>query len=228
MECYIYSSFSININEKSIITFVGGGGKTSTIIALAQELKELGKNVLITTTTHMYSSIIKLEDKPYITVLWESIVGEKIKGASPSVIDKIYKNNFYDFILVEGDGAKGRSIKGSANFEPVVPIETKKTIGIIGIDCLGKPINEKYVHRPEIFARLVNKDIGETIDVNSIVKLTLNKNGIFKNSKGKNILFLNKIENSEDIILGEKIRKELKKQGFYNTVLGSVETKKFY
>lgn len=225
---YIYKELGINIKEKSLITFVGGGGKTSAIIALAKEIKKMKKTVLITTTTNMYSSIIKMENKPYITVLGKKFVGEKMVGLSPIVIDKIYRKDYFDFILVEGDGAKGRAIKGPEIFEPVIPEETKKTIGIIGIDSLGKPINEEYVHRPEIFTNLVNKKLGETIDINCVVNLTLNKNGIFKNAKGENILFINKIENFKDIILGKRIERRLKKEGFNRIMLGSIKRKKFY
>lgn len=227
MKKYIYKALGININKRSMITFVGGGGKTSTIIALAQEMKKIHKTVLVTTTTHMYSSIVKLEDKPYITVVGGEKVGEKIKGLSPLIIDKIYRKDLYDFILVEGDGAKGRPIKGVESFEPVIPKETNMTIGVIGIDCLGKPINMNYVHRPEIFTKLVNKDLEESIDIDSIVNLTLAKKGIFKNSKGENILFINKIENNKDLILGKRIKSELEKRGFNNVILGSIKTKKF-
>ncbi|HLR34335.1 MAG TPA: selenium cofactor biosynthesis protein YqeC [Tissierellales bacterium] len=233
--------FDINLNKKSLITFVGAGGKTSTIIALAQELKKMKKKVLITTTTYMYSSITKLGDysflkkigdisldKPSITVLGERVEGEKIKGLSPTVINRIYKENLFDFILVEGDGSKGRPIKGPKSFEPVIPMETEKTIGIIGIDCLGKSISEDYVHRPEIFTKLTNKNLGDTIDINSVVKLVLNENGIFKDSKGENILFLNKIENNEDITLGRDIGQKLESEGFYKVIFGSIKAKKFY
>ena len=47
-------SLGININEKNIISFVGGGGKTTSIYTLARELSNLGKKVLVTTTTHMH------------------------------------------------------------------------------------------------------------------------------------------------------------------------------
>ena len=51
---YLYESLGININEKNIISFVGGGGKTTSIYTLANELSSLGKKVLVTTTTHMH------------------------------------------------------------------------------------------------------------------------------------------------------------------------------
>ena len=43
----------IDVNSKKIISVVGGGGKTSLIFRLAEELAEQGKKVIVTTTTHM-------------------------------------------------------------------------------------------------------------------------------------------------------------------------------
>lgn len=50
----LLESLQIDINRKNVISFVGGGGKTSLIYKLGWELKELGKKVIITTTTHMF------------------------------------------------------------------------------------------------------------------------------------------------------------------------------
>ena len=39
----------IDVNSKKIISVVGGGGKTSLIFRLAEELAEQGKKVIVTT-----------------------------------------------------------------------------------------------------------------------------------------------------------------------------------
>lgn len=49
----LIQALNIDINKKMIISFVGGGGKTSSIYELGSELSKLGKKVIITTTTHM-------------------------------------------------------------------------------------------------------------------------------------------------------------------------------
>lgn len=50
----LIETLKIDINKKNIISFVGGGGKTSLIYELGNELSALGKKVIITTTTHMF------------------------------------------------------------------------------------------------------------------------------------------------------------------------------
>ena len=54
MEQFLYKSFDINLTKKEIISFVGGGGKTTTMFSLAEELKAMGKKVLVTTTTKIF------------------------------------------------------------------------------------------------------------------------------------------------------------------------------
>ena len=53
-EKYLYKALGIDLKEKNIISFVGGGGKTTSVYTLARELSNLGKKVLVTTTTHMH------------------------------------------------------------------------------------------------------------------------------------------------------------------------------
>ena len=57
----------IDLRDHSVIAVVGGGGKTSLIHCLREELVTAGKKVMITTTTHMaYES-----DSPFVRVLRE-------------------------------------------------------------------------------------------------------------------------------------------------------------
>lgn len=49
----ILELLDIDIKNKRVISVVGGGGKTSLIFRLTEELVSLGKRVIVTTTTHM-------------------------------------------------------------------------------------------------------------------------------------------------------------------------------
>lgn len=71
----LIESLKIDINEKNIISFVGGGGKTSLIYELGHELSELGKKVIITTTTHIFapkSNVVLTGEKDDIIKLLDS------------------------------------------------------------------------------------------------------------------------------------------------------------
>ena len=74
------------------------------------------------------------------------------------------RKRLFDFILVEADGAKRKPIKAPADYEPVIPSSTTLVIGVIGLDALGKAIDEETIHRCELFCSLTGKKAGNTID----------------------------------------------------------------
>lgn len=230
---------ALDLNGKGVISFVGGGGKTTAIFELSKELKSLGKKVLITTTTKIF--IPKKEEYDYfflkdieegfnppkgsITVFAESYEGEKLKGISREKIDKLNEKSLFDIILIEADGSNMKPIKAPREDEPIIPQSTTKTIGIIGLDSLGNIVNNHTAHRPELLSAIVGEDV--VIDEICIVKLVTHRAGLFKEARGENILLLNKANDEERIERGKKVRDILKTQGFDNTVIGDIKLKSF-
>ena len=49
----LLDALKINPEKYRVIAVVGGGGKTSLIFRLMEELVSIGKTVIVTTTTHM-------------------------------------------------------------------------------------------------------------------------------------------------------------------------------
>jgi probable selenium-dependent hydroxylase accessory protein YqeC len=95
-------------------------------------------------------------------------------------VDEIYQKHFFDYIIVEADGSKRRPIKAPAHYEPVIPGETTRVIGVIGLDALGKPITDQYVHRSSLFCSITGKKMGDTIDRKCLIHLILSQEGLFK------------------------------------------------
>lgn len=213
----IATAFDINLSLPELVCFVGAGGKTTTMFALAQALKSLHKRILVTTTTNIFypekheCDAVIVNDEPdpgifhvvtdgTITVLGSGIVNRgKLAGVSKAFIDKLHKENLFDCILVECDGSKNRPIKAAAHYEPVVPASTTKTIGVIGLDAVGKPIDEEYVHRPELFCAAVNRCMGEMIDPETVVNLIVSPQGLFKGVPAgcAKYVLLNKADNAQ-------------------------------
>ena len=50
---YFLNLLKLDIEKYKVIAVVGGGGKTSLIYRLNEELQAIGKKVIISTTTHM-------------------------------------------------------------------------------------------------------------------------------------------------------------------------------
>lgn len=237
----LFNQLDLNIDNPQVISFVGGGGKTTSIKTLAKELANQGSKVLITTTTMIFDSMKNqgndffLKDIPRdfkanegtITILGEATRDDKLVGCSVEKIDEIKNRNLFDFILIEADGAKRKPIKAPEAHEPVICNSTSITIGLIGIDAIGLEINQANVHRAERLEQILDVNQGHIIDYNDLVNLALHAKGIFKSSKGKKILLVNKIRSNKDIEIGRQIRDKLKGRDI-KIVIGDIINKLYY
>ena len=213
------------------VSIVGAGGKTTLLYLLGNHLQEAGFKVLLTTTTIVYypdsdenlnnltfwgSKIIESEFKQEFKQGFEQDK-RKIKGFEKVKMECFVKNgrfNDFDFVVIEADGAKRMSIKAPNENEPVVIDFSDIVFGVVGLDSLGKAINEENTHRPAELIKIFNKDLGDIIDENDIKNLVLSENGLFKNSPdfAKKILVLNKADSAENLKSGEKIFDLLKNE----------------
>ena len=116
-----------------------------------------------------------------------------------SSITGFHQAKCFDYILVEADGSRQRPIKAPADHEPVIPNGTTKTVGVIGLDALGKQIHGTSVHRPELLCRLTAKVMGDIIDEDVIARLIRAPQGLFKSvpDGSQRYVVLNKMENSD-------------------------------
>ncbi|MCG8619973.1 MAG: putative selenium-dependent hydroxylase accessory protein YqeC, partial [Desulfobacterales bacterium] len=222
---------------------VGGGGKTSLIFTLAREAAEMGKSVLVTTTTAMFNpkQIAREQSRDYhrlytgpaddlpghacepggILLAAAGINPEKKKllGYTPQELQATFSATAFDLILIESDGARMRPVKAPADHEPVVPRETDTLIGCIGMDCLDHPIDEPYVHRPELLAEIGGQVVGDPLTEKTVVRLAGSAQGIFKpaykdGSGGMmNILVLNKANSPDLITRGKRIGETIVRGG---------------
>lgn len=150
-----------------LISFVGGGGKTSLMFALARALPG---RVVLTTTTRIFAAQMKLATAvcyaddlshldEYLTQYGSCLVvgevqGEKAFGVPPELPGQLLARPDVDFVMVEADGSRMRPIKAPAEHEPVIPPETTLVIPMMGIDALLGPIG-KVAHRPELVLAVI-------------------------------------------------------------------------
>lgn len=207
---YIYE-LSIDLNQKTLITVTGSGGKTTIITELAEQLAKMGKRVIITTTTHIYlphfnnaitvlgvDMLARLNPQhPVIVFAGKCINNDnKLKGFTAEEIGRIHKNPSIDFIIIEGDGSKRLPVKGYESYEPVVPYLTDILISVIGLNAIGKIVNDESVHRIGKFEKITGKTYGNIIEKQDIVKLVLSSEGYFKSRGNKNYLILNQVNDN--------------------------------
>lgn len=203
-------------DRHSVIAVVGAGGKTSLIFALTQELVKNETRVIVTTTTHMayepdcpfaenadafqirenlekYSYTVAASFDP-VTNAKSSV--QKITGLPTQRFSELQKE--CDVLLIEADGANRRPVKTPEEWEPVIPDFADMVIGVIGLDCLGKPI-EKTAHRPEKTTALLGKSIKDCITADDLVKIAVSSEGLRKNVEKRDYrVFLNKSDTLPD------------------------------
>ena len=149
-----------------LTALIGGGGKTTLMYRLADELSSLGTVIVCTSTR-----ILAPDDLPVLTggkieeiaaalgndpVLCVGESAEKGKLSAPLIpFDELKR--CADYVIVEADGAHRLPIKAHAEYEPVIPGCCDRTVLVIGADAFGLPIAD-ICHRPEIFSSLAGVD----------------------------------------------------------------------
>ncbi|HQE66752.1 MAG TPA: selenium cofactor biosynthesis protein YqeC [Bacillota bacterium] len=229
----LYSQVNIDKWKKVMICLVGAGGKTSAMFRLAKELSTEGKKVLVTTTTAIYypsesqnaQTVIAdllLPDlfksiRSGITVYGRALSKEgKLLGVDPEYLDALFLKGIFDYIIVEGDGSKGRSLKAPGEHEPVIPSLASKVLGLIGLDCVGKKVCPENVHRPEMFCNITGCREGDIIDADMIGRLIAHEEGLFKAvpSRAERYVVLNKADGEKEWSAAGKIIQRLSDMGY--------------
>lgn len=140
-----------------IIAVVGSGGKTTRIKKLASEFRGEGKNVFVTTTTHMFieEDTLLTDDADTIAgVLKETGYvmagvrdGDKIRALSKETFDAVCA--CADVVLVEADGSKRLPLKYPNAAEPVIPEGTDEIVVVCGLNAIGQKA-KAVCHRLEL------------------------------------------------------------------------------
>lgn len=194
--------------DERIVAFVGAGGKTSLIYALARQLSGWGQRVLVTTTTKMMPPArnfmllpgARVPHYKHLTVGYGLEEGTgKLLGVEPGEIVALRERFRADYVLVEADGAAGRSVKAPETHEPVIPGCADLVVGLIGLDALGKPADAATVHRLEAFLRVTGLSEGECISEQALKALAAHPDGLFKGAPdgARRVAFHNKADLGE-------------------------------
>jgi probable selenium-dependent hydroxylase accessory protein YqeC len=148
-----------------LISLVGGGGKSTLLFGLGDELVAAGKKVILTTTTKMgrdqvisipticwsadTDDVVAALEQPGPVMLLTYGDDHKVTGPGPEVVDRLFAESNADYIVVEADGSKGRPLKAPADHEPVVPAASTTVVILVGIDAVGRPLAQ-VTHRAKV------------------------------------------------------------------------------
>lgn len=190
----LFEAFALS--PGAIVAAVGGGGKTSLVYALAYEAAGRGLSALVTTTTKStrpagmaMPPIVESTDETLAedvalslapgTVLVAS-AGDasrrRIAGFAPESIDALAAIS-PGLVTVEADGSAHRPFKAPADHEPVIPASSTDIVVCVGLGVLGRALEARWVHRPEIVASLADSFPGAIVTADTVVRVLLHQAG---------------------------------------------------
>ncbi|MDY6846058.1 MAG: selenium cofactor biosynthesis protein YqeC [Chloroflexota bacterium] len=232
---------ALNLKPGESAAFVGAGGKTSAIFALA---KAIDPPVIITVTTHLGIWQARLADTHLVVTKPEEIHAgilekgkiilvtgpadedERLHGLGGEVLEKLQSLcwQFQVNLLIEADGAKQHALKAPADYEPVIPNGVDRVVVLAGLSALGKPLDANIVHRPEIFSDITGLKENEIIQAADLLTLLGSIKGGLKSIPDHCVktLFLNQADNQILLSKGGWTARRL--LGKYDRILvGSLE-----
>ena len=194
---------------RGVTALIGGGGKTTLLYALAEELRPLG-TVVLCTSTH-----IRVPERyPPVTggavaiaaalaadgVICAGTPAENGKLTAPPVpFDELA--SLADYVLVEADGSRGLPLKAHAPHEPVIPANAGNVILVAGADGFGKPVS-RVCHRPERWAALAG------CAPDAAITPALEARVILAEGLGDRV-YVNKVETAADYTAAEELSRYL-------------------
>ena len=194
--------------KPTVLTFIGSGGKTTLIWHLAKSFKNHSRKILVITTTKMYRPLHQKKqydffcEKPLLSaqpgITLAGIYDEKTgKISSFPLPDLEQMSKAFDIVLIEGDGSHEHPLKGWAAHEPIVPVFTDFTVGIIPIWPLGQPISEKIIHRLPEFCALCSANPADILNSGHYINIISGNRehpefrSLFSKTYGKKVLIIN-------------------------------------
>ena len=161
-----------------MIAIVGSGGKTTLIKKLAEQYRNEGKTVFVTTSTHMFieeDTLLTDDADMIIQALRENGYalagipeGEKIKALSAKTFDAVCVNA--DVVLVEADGSKCLPLKYPNSNEPVIPEGVDEIIVVCGLNAIGQKAKD-VCHRLELVRDCLGIEDDTVIEASHVQKL---------------------------------------------------------
>jgi probable selenium-dependent hydroxylase accessory protein YqeC len=207
---------ALGIGRGDVVALAGAGGKTTLLYRLATLARDAGLDVVVTATTHMgllpeavtgrvfveaegdqrdaLEQALRAEGR--VTLLGRRLRPDKIEGVSPARVDELA--GCADLVLVEADGARGRSLKVPAPHEPVIPGSTTLVVVLAALDVLGAPLDEVRVHRVELVEAATGRRAGQELGEDDVRAALCFPDGYLSRipSRARAGVFLNKVEDS--------------------------------
>jgi probable selenium-dependent hydroxylase accessory protein YqeC len=235
---------ALALTGKDLLCFVGAGGKSSLIRHLAKAMAATGRKVLVSTTTKMFlhqlydlgemciekdpDRLIRrlecgLSGKGILTAARALGEDGKVSGLSSDCIDLLFKRDLFQLLLIEADGARGKSLKAPATHEPVIPEACTLVLPVVGLDVLGRPLTEEYVHRPQIVSEAAGIRLNQTIAPEVIIRVMLIYRDLAQKfqSAVRIVPIINKADSDGQVVVARDLGTRMISRGFERILVTS-------
>jgi len=239
------SAFRLDVCRR--ISFVGAGGKTSLMFAMAKELIATGHRVVTTTSTKIFKPnpdetpfleltergngisqdrLERLLDRYDHITLGDRLQSDgKVSGLSRAELAQLFDCIGDIHVLVEADGASRKPLKAPRTQEPVIPDGTDLVVGVMGLEALNQPFTEKRVFSMDEFQFVTGLPFGSLITPEALTRLAVHPQGLFKGAPlgSCRVPFLNKCDLLKDKTVASNVARSMLESGeFLRVVIGSL------
>ena len=188
-----------------VTAVIGGGGKTTLLRTLGEELAEESR-VLLCTTTKIFpfhdlpcamtaEELNSLRRELRLMCAGTPVPGTEKLTAPPVPMAELAA--WCDYVLVEAAGSAQRPFKAHASHEPVIPAEASQVICVVGASGFGKPIREA-THRPELYAQLAGVSVEDPVAPETEAAV-LQAEGLHHR------IYVNQVETRQDLAAAEAL-----------------------
>ncbi len=234
---------ALRIRPKEVVAFTGGGGKTTAMFRLAEELRSAGQRVVTTMTTKIFVAQMAraparlilegegallaqlggaLAEHGHVLIAGGTVVAQdKVQGVPPELLNRVAAHPAVDALLMEADGSRRLPFKAPAAREPVIPASATIVVPMMGLDVLGQPLDAEHVHRPERIAALTGAALGDRVTPALVAAVLAHPEGGGKGAPpgARLIPFLNKAENEASLIAAREVSRLLLQHDRIDSVL---------
>lgn len=201
---------------RGVTALVGGGGKTSLLLALARELSETAR-VLVTTTTHIWPPPMETLISPTRAAVQEALSHTNLLAAGDSAPDGKLRESatlgrdwagLADYVLVEADGSRGLPLKAPAEHEPALPDNVALVVAVAGMSCAGHTVSQA-AHRPERYAALAGLAPDAIVTPDAVARVLLHPEGQLKRVTGRFAVLLNQADTPQRLAFARDVARRL-------------------
>lgn len=189
---------ALDLSRHELVAFVGAGGKKTAMARLVAEGEPRGVAVGYTTTVHVppppYPLVIsdpsELDERlrahePPLAFARDRVdeparVAAKVRGFEPPVVDAVFEDGPFDWLLVKADGARQREFKAPAASEPPLPRRSTVVVPVASVRAVGEPLAPAAVHRPERVRAITGVEPGAPLTADAVGRVIASDDGGLK------------------------------------------------